>query len=428
MSLPKELNFTDRLQALPSSTKTISVVVSPNNGSEFNSGGEIISFDLPSRGYLVPNSMYLRYRQKVVKATEAGVMLGVPAYTPFSRIETIIGAQVVESIQDYNQVCNMVINTKLNHAQKVGISAALGFLDATTTPTYENMNGCTIAVAAEGAAAGNYDRAMPLGCLLSNCENLFPLGLAPAVRINLTTEALATQFATPTTAVTSAKVSRLELCFDIIEFGSEIDAVVKSMADEAGNLIIKSQSYSTSNLNVPATSSGTLELTYNQRISSIKSIFALFSSTSKGSKKFGAKDITKSLGDYQFYIGSEAYPPRPLSSQNKAGMLLELAQSWSNANSIDACNMSITRPEYGFIDNEIDTGYEPAKFYVGCNTERLSSNSAILTGISSQLSPISLRINFGGSTTTDTHSATLVTVHDALILVNVVTRQATVKT
>lgn len=419
--LPKELNYTEKLQALPSSTHTISCVVSPINGTTFNAGGEIIQFDLPSRGYLVPGSMYLRYRQTVVKATEAGTILGTPVYTPFSRCETIIGASVVESIQDYNQVCNMVVNTKLNYAQKVGIARAFGILNNASTPTFANMNGGTISV-----GTINYDRAAPLNCLLSNCENLFPLGLAPAVRIQLTTEALATMFETPTTAVTSSVLSRLELCFDIVEFGPEVDAVVRSMADANGNLIVKSQSYSTSTLALPAGSSGTLELTYNQRISSIKSIFALFAPTTTGGKKFSSKDVTKNAGDYQFFIGSQPYPPRPLDAKNKAGTLMELAQAWSNANSIDACNMSITPVEYEQIDGADDTGVIPGKFYVGANVERLSSNSAILTGISSQLSPISLRVNIP-TATTDAHNATLVIVYDALIELNVVSRMASVK-
>lgn len=425
--LPKELNYQEKLHALPSSTHTISCVISPNNGTTFYPQ-EIISWDLPSRGYLVPNSMYVRYRQTIVKATEATEMLGVPATTPFSRLETIIGGAVVESIQDYNQVCNMVINTKLNYAQKVGLSNALGFLDAgTTTPAFNNMDGCKIAVAAANAAAGIYDRAFPLGGLLANCENLFPLGLAPAVRIQLTTEALATMFLTPTTAVTSSVLSRVELCFDIVEFGQEVDAIVKSMADANGNLIVKSQTYNTSTLNVPAASSGSIELTYNQRISSIKSIFAIFSSTTKGAKKFSAKDITSNLGDFQFFVGSEAYPPRPISATSKPACLMELAQAFSNAGSIDMTNMSITRKQHSFIDNVDDTGLELSKFYIGTNTERLSSNSAILTGISSQLSPISLRVNFGGATTADTHNATLICLFDALININIITKQCSVK-
>jgi hypothetical protein len=54
----------------------------------------------------------------------------------------------------------------------------------------------------------------------------------------------------------------------------------------------------------------------------------------------------------------------------------------------------------------------PAKFYVGVNTERLSTNQTIISGTSSQLSPISVRVNIP-TTTTHQHNVTLVTVFDA---------------
>lgn len=423
-TLPKELNYTSKLQALPSSTRTISVVVSPNNGATFNAGGEVIAFDLPSRGFLVPNSMYLRYRATILKTVEPTVMLGTPAYTPFSRLETIIGAQVVESIQDWNAVCNMVTNCKLNVAQKASLANAFGYLDKTSDPTAVNMNGRTIGFHATIPSV--HDFAMPLNSILANCENLFPLGLAPAVRIQLTTEALTSMFSTTTTAATSSVLSKLELCFDIVEFGPEVEAVVKSMADSNGDLIIKSQSYTSSTLSLGTGGTGSAELAFNQRISSIKSIFALFAPLT-GAKKFSSKDITENLGDYQFFIGSEAYPPRPLSAQNKAGTYLELCQAWGNAGSVDSYNMAINPAEYQCVSDTADTGVVPGKYYVGANVERLCG-SAILTGVSSQLSPINLRINYGGSVCTEAMNASLVTVFDALLSLNVITRQCSVKT
>jgi hypothetical protein len=418
--LPRELNYTESLKTLPNSTKNISCVISPINGTEFGSN-DIIQFDMPSRGYLVPNSLVLRYRNTVVKTVETTTMLGTPVYTPFNRLETYCGAQIIESISDYNQVCNFVTNCKLNVAQKAGVASAFGYLDKVTSPASDNMNGCAVAI-----GTNVFDVAGPLNCVLSNATNLFPLGLAPACRIQLTVEALANMFQTTTNAVTSVLLSRMELCFDIVDFSDDVTAVVKSMSDANGNLIIKSQSYTTSTLNLPAGSSGGLELTYNQRISSIKSIFALFSAPAIGSKKFGAKDVTKGAGTYGFQIGSEQFPNRLLSAENKAGMFCELAQAWSNAQSIESTNMSIIPIEYHYIDGETDSGVIPAKFYVGVNTERLSTNQTIISGTSSQLSPISVRVNIP-TTTTHQHNVTLVTVFDALIELNVITRQANIK-
>jgi hypothetical protein len=76
-------------------------------------------------------------------------------------------------------------------------------------------------------------------------------------------------FQTTTNAVTSVLLSRMELCFDIVDFSDDVTAVVKSMSDASGNLIIKSQSHTST----PQSPVGQAL----QRISSIKSIFALFS-------------------------------------------------------------------------------------------------------------------------------------------------------
>lgn len=424
-TLPKELNYTSKLQALPSNTRTISAVISPNNGSTFKANGDIVSFDVGSRGFLVPNSLYLRYRASFVKATIAGVMLGTPYVTPFSRMEVTIGNNVVETIQNYNQVCNMVTNCKLNYSQKNGVASAFGNIDhATNLPTNNGKN-----IVAGGTTVQNFDMAGPLNCILSNCENLFPLGLAPAVRIQLTTENLLQMFNFTTDPPTDFELSRLELCYDIVEFGPEVDAVVKSMADANGELIIKSQSYASSTLFMPTGSSGQLEYSFNQRISSIKSIFAHISPTASdatgGARKFSAKDPSDSKGNFQFFIGSEAYPGRPLDAQNKSGTFCELLQSWGNNTSIDSYNMAITPAEYFVSESTTETVATPGKYYIACNVERLCG-SAILTGISSQLSPISLRMNLPTATTKD-NNVTLITLYDALISLNVQTRQASVK-
>jgi hypothetical protein len=65
------------------------------------------------------------------------------------------------------------------------------------------------------------------------------------------------------------------------------------------------------------------------------------------------------------------------------------------------------------------------KFYIGTSTEKLSSDS-LLTGISTQNSPISYRISLGSSTG-QAHLITLVANYDALFEVDTVNRQVAVK-
>jgi hypothetical protein len=112
-----------QLQALPSSTRTISSVISPNNGTTFNPNGDIISLT-SGQGYLVPNSLYLRYRA-TKNLPKTGLCLELLSHSILT-FGVIIGNNVVETIQNYNQVCNMVANCKLNYSQKTGVASAFG--------------------------------------------------------------------------------------------------------------------------------------------------------------------------------------------------------------------------------------------------------------------------------------------------------------
>jgi hypothetical protein len=235
--IPKEIAYSQKLAALPAGTTCTSVVVSPSNGSAFSGGGSVIYFDIPARSYLLPSSMYLRYNL-TTNATAAGYIKGTPFAAPFLRSEVLIGSQIVESIQQYSQVYNLLVNTKMNIGQKMGMAATLGYLDNSSTLTSANLNGRYV------ASGDVYSLAGPLGNLLSNCDHLVPLGMMPSCRIQLTTDTVANMFNSSITSYTNVPsnyyVSNLELCFDLIDFNSDVDSLVQSMADADGNILIKS--------------------------------------------------------------------------------------------------------------------------------------------------------------------------------------------
>ena len=427
VSVPKEVEYSNRPNSLPPNTQNIDVVVAPNNGSEFANDGDIIQFQIPSRGFLVPSTLYLRYKCAVVSSTNKQQMLGTPAYTPFSRLQTSFGAQVVESIEQYNQVANVLVNTKMDFGEKLGLAYSLGLVDYTTQPTTDNLNGRLLA----STTGETWDMACPLGCILSNADHLVPLGSMPSVQIQLTKDAMVNMFdstgATPTTDLTSVTLSNLELCFQCVEFGADIDPMILSQTDGEGNILIKSQSYTQSAQNCPAIS-GQTELIYNQRLSSIKSVVANINGAGTTQNDWAdSVDITSNLGDYQFLIASKPYPVRPLSvAQNKGGCYQELAGTWSMAHDLYSSHLAIIPSEYSVDENDATDYKEPGKFYVGQNTERLSS-SAMLTGISSQLSPISFRINMGGTAPGSAHNVALIVNYDAIMVINPLTRQVQVR-
>tara|TARA_R100000541_G_scaffold34825_2_gene43181 strand:- start:4974 stop:6254 length:1281 start_codon:yes stop_codon:yes gene_type:complete len=425
MSVPREVDYSSRPTALPPNTINTDIVIAPSNGSSFSNDGDIIQFQLPSRGFLVPSTMYLRYKCAVVTTTEKAEMRGTPFYTPFVRSQVSVGASVVESIEGYNQLANILVNTKMDVAEKTGLAFPLGVLDYATAPSTANINGRLLS----STTGETWDMAGALGNILSNADHLVPLGAMPSVQIQLTMDAVTNMFnATATgTNLSSLTLSNLELCFQSVEFGAEVDPMVLSMTDEEGNILIKSQSYTSSSQVCPV-QTGQTELTFNQRLSSIKSIIANFNGAGNQENDWAdSVDITSNLGDYQFLIANRPYPVRPMSVlQNKGGVYQELANCWSMAHSLYSSKLAIIPSEFQGIDVTATTYDAPSKFYIAQNTEKLSS-SAMLTGVSSQLSPISLRINFGGQAPTNAHAVALICCFDAIMVINPLARQVVIR-
>jgi hypothetical protein len=310
-------------------------------------------------------------------------------------------------------------------AEKTGLAFPLGVLDYATAPSSSNLNGRLLST----TTGETWDMAGALGNILSNADHLVPLGAMPSVQVQLTMDAVVNMFNATATAtnLTSLTLSNLELCFQSVEFGAEIDPMILSMTDEEGNILIKSQSYTSSSQQCPV-QTGQTELTFNQRLASIKSIIANLNGAGNQENDWAdSVDITSNLGDYQFLIANRPYPVRPMSVlQNKGGVYQELANCWSMAHSLYSSKLAIVPSEFNVVDADGTTYATPAKFYVAQNTEKLSS-SAMLTGVSSQLSPISLRINFGGTAPTNAHTIALICCYDSIMVINPLARQVVIR-
>ena len=432
--LPKEINYTQPA-SLPEATQSNSIVSSPVNGQTFGPSS-IMQFDLIQRGFLVPESMYIRYKLTTTLPAAAGpnnAIKATPVYTLISRLETIVGSQVVESIQNYNQLSNMLVNCKMNYAQKIGLANAFGYTGNTSSTDFafdfatDAANGfCFATSTAANAVGANIFLAAPLGCILSNADKLVPLKYMPSCRIQLTLETLANAYRLDANAITAYSISNAELCYDIIEFSPLVDQAISQRA--GGMLTIKSQSYLSSGVTIPSGTSGSTEYLFNQRLASIKSLFAHLSGAdaSKVNGFFDSVDITTNNGDYQFFCAGSPFPPRPLSTVlNKAGITMEMSAGYGPVKDLLTSNFSISPTEFNYTIASTTTVNLMGKFYIGTNVERLSTNDALLTGISSQGSPISLRVSTGTATSQNA-VIQLICLFDTLLTVDMASRTLTV--
>jgi hypothetical protein len=258
------------------------------------------------------------------------------------------------------------------------------------------------------------------------------------VRIQLTTDQVANFIYNASTendkTVPDIEYSQLELNFDLVDFGGAMDGVVRSMANADGDLILKSQGWNVSNVALPVqTANAQNEFVYNVRLSSIKSLILQGTGTAKNECLNGLYDavqVAGTTGSTQFFIANKAYPQTPLREDNVASVMSALRQAMGQAHDIYHSNIAIPVKQFTEIASlgtvTASSNFEPASHFVGMNTEKLSTNSVMMSGESSQLTPINVRLNPSNSTDA-TATLTLFAKYDALIGINVASRQIQVR-
>lgn len=415
-SLPNSVNYAEPIPSLPEATTKYSVALQPVNGQTFSMGGNQIIFQFPNRGYLIPDSVYLRYKAVIANATTASNLLSCPFSAPFQRVETQFGSVTVDSINDWNQVNHIITNLTMDVAQKYGMQSGYGYTTS-PTPTIEEMDSRAIPAAGETVYFSG-----PLPCMLTNItDKLLPLFAMPTISMVLTTDALS-NIINPVGTVTGITLSNVELCFDFVEFGPEVDAMVRGMGQK---IYVKSQSFSNSSVNIPLGANGASTYIFNQRYASVKCAIVSFSGA-VNNKKFDAVDITNNSGDYSINISGVQYPQKPYSALNNKGGILQELRKCVGSIYDRTNNMAINTLEFNRLDSDVNTSYvAPGKFYLGFNLEKLHSGS-LLTGISTNNSNISVNINQSVASTV-TRQCNLLLVYDSLIEIDVLSRTASVK-
>jgi hypothetical protein len=433
--LPKELAYSPSLPTVPAGTTSKQIVLAPVNGANFSGdGAALIQFDLNQAGYLDPKSLYLRYRiTSGGTHSTAAVICKIPFYTMLQRSEVIIGSTVVESVNDYNVWCNLFADLQLDVAQKYGNSRAWGLNN--NSQNLANQDGGTITQSGAGSVI---DVAGPLPNILSGCEKLVPLGMMPNVRLQLTLERVANAVIVVANGVPAAlNISNVELCYTQIEFPGAVDSMVMSMGEK---FFIKSQGIASMANNQTVGFAGTVDLPFNMRLASVKSLFTTFAPISGAliansvNRKFDSLDMSSRNGSYVYQVGGVQYPSREVSTlRNPSSILVELRNAVGGLHSTDY-NSSISYSEFDYTDATVaaasgavaTTGIDPAKFYFGANLETLTDSGVLLSGVSTQSSPIMLRVNTA-TTTLLGYNITLFALYDALIEVEPATRNASVK-
>lgn len=341
MPLPSSLDYRERYEPLPKDASRHTVSLSARNGNSFSDGGEEIIFDFHQTGYLVPDSLYLRFKL-TAEAPSSGTFILLPFYNVFSKLETIIDDNTVDSINNYGRIQTLLVNLTMNVAQKYSNAFNLGITSSTNIENQESLtisSNTTTIVSLSGY----------IPCLLSNCDKLIPLQFMPKISMIFTTDILSNIISNFVTSVVGITISNPELCYDCVKLGEEYDKKIMSL----GKIFIESQSFTNSSVFTRLSSNGNRNINFSSNLSYVKCAFITFSSmnTVNGGKLNDAVDITNESGSYSMSIGNIQYPQVEMSALlNRSGVLMELKKCMKIVFG-NGSNFSINDLEFGANDN-----------------------------------------------------------------------------
>lgn len=434
VALPKSFNLAEPIPTLPDNTISQLITCRPVSGATFTAQA-VIEVDLGNRGWCDPKSLAIRYKVNYATDASGSAMIGTPVYTPFNRISTLVGGSSIDTISQANQVLHVQTNLSLGISDKYGVQSGYGY---TQLPAGTGVTGSMAYL--DGAnyppstTSYTYHAAPLIGTVLSNSEKMLPLFAMPQVRFQFTLDSLANMFFVSTGAVNTGyslpstfNITNFELVYNMVDIpGSE-----KMVMDMGRQLSIKSHGLNNSAVNVASATSGSQSYVFNQRFASIRSAFICGNrADGNGNKWAEIVDLTSNNGDYQLQIGNQAYPQMPLSTAlNESGILQETRRAAGSL--FDGKNaMSINTVE--FIKNINDASntlvyYEPAKFIVGVNLEKVQSGDHVLmSGASTYNTPISAVISIGTATTVAAN-LNLILDYDCVLVLDPVARQLSVR-
>jgi len=427
-SLPKSFNLAEPIPSLPDGTQSQLITCRPISGSTFLPSG-IIEVDLGNRGWCDPQSISIRYTINATSVDASGnVLIGCPVYTPFQRLSTLVGGSSIDTVSQYNQAAHVLITGSYDVAAKYGLQSELGYSNA-TEGNMAYLDGRLDVV----NGAYSFSVAAPLiGTILTNCDKQLPLFAMPQVRFQFTLDTIANMYFVEA-AQTFAKlpsafsITNFELCYTMTDMGSGVEAMVMGMGR---TLSLKSHGLSNTAVSVAAGSSGSLSFVFNQRFASIRSAFVLPNITTQ-SKWAEIADLTSGSGDYQLLVGNQAFPQAPLSSaNNRSGILQETRRAFGNLYS-NTNSLSIDTTEFARNNNSAANTkyYEPGKFIVGVNLDKIQSGDHVMmSGTSTYNTPISVNVNVatvGGTAVIS--NLNLILDYDAILVLDPMARQLSVR-
>lgn len=365
MSDPSALNIpvhqaltSDMLLGLkPSAPKSRSyrISIAPINKSVFNPGDQMI-FEFPTgrKGtWLDQSQSYLKFSvQFAATAATAvggsGIYLDNSAYSFIQRMDIYHSSNLLETVNEYGQLANFLMDTSLSLSDKAGLSTLIGtnpsnntflnmtsaltvfagaattFVGNTTQPQVSgDRSGLSVVAAttANGVATGiPYTFCLPLlsGIIGINASKMLPVGkLNSPIRVEMYLAANDDAIYYGTAGANAVwQIVNVEFCACYVEIQ---DDSLDTNPGPGEQEYISTTTYRQASTYMPAATSGEFTTLLPFRAASITALYARFrpfGSAGQGVNNTAAyrkgASINPNLGYYYFRIGSSVYPNKPV--------------------------------------------------------------------------------------------------------------------
>lgn len=364
-------------------SRTNRVSIAPINKSIFQ-GGDVIQIEIPNSrgGWLDPSQSYLKFSVQVSSTTaspatvgSSGIYLENSAYGFIQKCDTWNGANLLESINEYGQLANFLIDTSLTQSDKAGLSTMIGTNSTnyyeSAQPTYTqygvqtqtqqsgDRSGMQLASTTSINTSIPYNFCLPLlnGIVGVNNSKMLPIGkLNAPIRLDL-------YLANNDDAVVYGsagagciwQIVNVEFCACFVTID---DPAFDIQLAPGQPEYISTTTYRQTSVYLPAATSGEFTSLLPFRFASLKALYAKFRNMSTavqganntlGYRK--SSSISPNLNSYYFRCGNSVFPNKPVYLLNGnltgtgAEAYAELLKSF-HALSSSIGNTSITYNQY----------------------------------------------------------------------------------
>lgn len=338
----------------------------------FNS--QLIAFTIPSgtsKSVFMDcreTSLNFRLTIQVTTATNAAMTnhnLISSAQSFFDSLTLYSNNIPIEQINGYNILANQLLTSTVNSAEKFGgCSIAMG-CDINTQTGVDLPNGFTPQTATAGGGVGYYyyNFSIPLISVigLNNPDRMFPIGSISNLQLQMQTAALLPFASYNTNALTTAgamtvTLDQFSLNLKYVDIGMASASLLHTTLNE-GKIFMKTATWVQSAVNIPGGSAGQLNLLYQIRNSSLKSLLIQNSvpnnASTGGISPNGLYDaVNLAVTQFNVAVGGINYPQRPLDpSRRPAEAFLTYLSALGFSGDYKKYGGYITRSGYGASTN-----------------------------------------------------------------------------